>query len=70
MDFFYLIGIQQVENGMKRQFEYADEPQPERPVARPGRLATTKRARLAVGSALYRLAQVIDPAVPVPSRPH
>jgi hypothetical protein len=70
MDFFYLIGLQQVETGMRKQFEYAEEPRPERPDARPERPTRTTRTRLAIGAALYRLAEAIEPATPVPSRQH
>jgi hypothetical protein len=70
MEFNYLVGLQQVETGMKKQFEYASEPQPERPEPQRGRPTTTQRARLAIGAALYRLAHAIDPATPVPSRQH
>ena len=71
MDFSYLIGLQQVETGMKKQFEYASEPQPERPDTRRREHPTaSERARLAIGAALYRLANAIDPTTPVPSRQH
>lgn len=70
MDFSYLVGLQQVQSQMKKQFEYGDEAQPERHVDRRRRVTLTERARLAIGAALYRLADAIDPATPAPSRQH
>ena len=70
MEFFYLAGLQQVETGMKKQFEYASEPQPELPETRRQRVTVMERARLAIGGTLYRLANAIDPATPVPGCQH
>lgn len=66
----YHIGLHQVETHMKKQFEYDDEPRAEQPDARRSRTTATARVRLAIGAALYRLANAIDPAAPVPSRQH
>lgn len=71
MEFNYLVGLQQVEAGMKKQFDMPDNPEePDRPDTRPQRPTRTERARLAIGAALYRLANAIDPATPVPGRQH
>lgn len=70
MEFYYLVGLQQVETGMRKQFEESEETGPVRPDARPERPTRTARARLAIGAALYRLAEAIDPGAPVPSRQH
>ncbi len=70
MEYNYLVGLHQVEAHMKKQFEYAEEPQPEPPGTRRQRVTVTERTRLAIGTALYRLASAIDPAAPVPNRQH
>jgi hypothetical protein len=71
MELFH-VGLQQVETHMRNQFDYTDQPQPERPDARRPRVTVTERARLAVGRALYALANAIDPNTntPIPSRQH
>lgn len=66
----YYIGLHQVEQQMKNQFGPPEKPRQERPAARRQRPTVTERARLAIGAALYRLAEAIDPATPLPSRGH
>jgi hypothetical protein len=67
----YYIGLHQVEQQMKNQFEMPEGPRrPERPETRRQRPTAAEKARLAIGGALYRLAEMIDPATPVPSRQH
>ncbi len=70
MEFFYLIGLQQVETGMKKQFEASEQTRPEHPATRRERPAVSERARLAIGAALDGLANAIDPATPVSSQQH
>lgn len=67
----YYIGLHHIETAMKNQFDLPENPTfPERPAPRREHPTTTRRTRLAIGAALYRLARAIDPAAPVPSRQH
>jgi hypothetical protein len=67
----YYIGLQQVETETKRQFdENREQRRLDRPETRQQRVTVSARARLAIGGALYRLAEAIDPVVPAPSRQH
>jgi hypothetical protein len=67
----YSISLIAIDEHVRKQFGPPEQNErSERPTTRPERPGVTTRARLAVGHALYALANAIDPGAPVPSRQH